>query len=349
MARRTTRTRPSLPNSKPRRIGSRRTARRPPPMTSGRWPSCSPPRTTRAPSGPPSTPSGTSSCGSEPRPSRPPSRGGKRGVPTAPPTPAPTAARPAKFDRWRTKPVVTVIGRVRVERAYYLCQHCHAGHCPRDAAWGLTKVDLSRGATEAVALAGAVSSFAEAATKNLPKLSGLARERIDRRAGDRAGREDVGKRLRAGQTFGAKRHWKWSKDAEGKSVGYVSADATGVGMQGENGAEAGGSDGVGGDGLERGEPGQVRYVCGLTGGLKALGESLRNQAAQVGMDRAQRWVAISDGGAGIEDWLRENFPRVEAVILDFYHAAEYLGDVGEGAAPRRQPRRRTWRGRGATG
>jgi hypothetical protein len=44
------------------------------------------------------------------------------------------------------------------------------------------------------------------------------------------------------------------------------------------------------------------------------------------MDRAGRWVAISDGGAGIEDWLRENFPRVEAVILDFYHAAEHLGE-----------------------
>ena len=29
-----------------------------------------------------------------------------------------------------------------------------------------------------------------------------------------------------------------------------------------------------------GEPGQVRYVCGLTGGLKVLGASLRNQAAQ---------------------------------------------------------------------
>jgi len=42
------------------------------------------------------------------------------------------------------------------------------------------------------------------------------------------------------------------------------------------------------------------------------------------MDRAERWVAISDGGAGIEDWLRANFPRVGAVILDFYHAAEHL-------------------------
>jgi hypothetical protein len=44
------------------------------------------------------------------------------------------------------------------------------------------------------------------------------------------------------------------------------------------------------------------------------------------MDRADRWIAISDGGSGIEDWLRVHFPRVEAVILDFYHAAEHLHD-----------------------
>jgi hypothetical protein len=221
---------------------------------------------------------------------------------------------------------VTIIGRVRVERAYYLCKHCHAGHCPRDAALGLTKVDLSRGATEAVALAGALGSFAEAATKILPKLSGLrVSESTVERATERVG-EDVGKRLSSGRTFGKASSWKWSKDAEGRTVGYVSADSTGVGMQGDNGGAAEGRMAAVGMVWNAGKPGQVRYVCGLTGGLKVLSEPLRNQAAQVGMDRAQRWVAISDGGAGIEAWLRENFPRVAAVILDFYHVAEYLGE-----------------------
>src|SRR4029079_8818134 len=70
--------------------------------------------------------------------------------------------------------------------------------------------------------------------------------------------------------------------------------------------------------------GQVRYACGLTGGLAALGVPLRREGAQGGMDAVERWVGLSDGGAGIEDWLRMNFPRVEAVILDFYHAAEHL-------------------------
>jgi hypothetical protein len=109
-------------------------------------------------------------------------------------------------------------------------------------------------------------------------------------------------------------------------VAYVSADATGVGMQGASGGAAEGRMASVGMIWNAGRVGQVRYVCGLTGGLSVLGQPLRNQGAQVGMGRARRWVAISDGGAGIEDWLRLNFPRVEAVILDFYHAAEYLSE-----------------------
>ena len=105
----------------------------------------------------------------------------------------------------------------------------------------------------------------------------------------------------------------------------MSADLTGVGMQGPNAARAEGRMAAVGMVWSADQPGRVRYVCGLAGGLAALAGPLRNQAAQVGMGRAERWVAISDGGAGIEDWLRGNFPRVEAVILDFYHAAEYLG------------------------
>lgn len=191
---------------------------------------------------------------------------------------------------------------------------------------GITAVCLSRGAAESVALTGTLSSFHEAATKTLPKLSGLrVSESTVERTTERVG-EDVGKRLSQGETFGNKQVWKWSKDKEGQTTAYVSADLTGVGMQGDNGSATAGRMAAVGMVWNAGKPGQVRYVCGLTGGLNALSEPLRNQGGQVGMDQADRWVAISDGGSGIEDWLRLNFPRVETVILDFYHAAEYLSE-----------------------
>lgn len=216
------------------------------------------------------------------------------------------------------------MGPVRVSRAYYHCRHCGYGQFPRDGQLGLSGCDLSRGAAQAVALAGTLASFAEAATKVLPKLTGLrVSESTVERATERAGQQ-VGERLAAGETFGPTSLWDWTKDAEGKTCAYVAADLTGVGMQGSGGSAADGRMAAVGMIWNAGEEGRVRYVCGLTGGLAALGQPLRRQGEQVGMDRAQRWLAISDGGAGIEEWLRENFPRVEAVILDFYHAAEHL-------------------------
>ena len=43
---------------------------------------------------------------------------------------------------------MTLVGRVRVSRAYYHCPRCRAGHCPRDTTLGVTAGDLSRGTVE---------------------------------------------------------------------------------------------------------------------------------------------------------------------------------------------------------
>jgi hypothetical protein len=61
---------------------------------------------------------------------------------------------------------------------------------------------------------------------------------------------------------------------------------------------------------------------------------LRRQAAQVGMERAEVWVALSDGGNGLEDFARANFNRPDlVVILDFYHAASYLEKLAHASHP----------------
>jgi hypothetical protein len=221
---------------------------------------------------------------------------------------------------------VSLLGGVRLERAYYRCRHCRQGHCPRDGQLRLTGAGLTPGAEQVTALAGALGSFAEAATKVLPKLAGLrVAESTVERAAERVGHH-LGQRLAAGETFGPARAWDWRPDAEGRTCAYVSGDLTGVGLQGPNGAAAEGRMAAVGMIYNPGVPGQVRYLAGLTGGLAALGEPLRRQGAQIGMDRAERWVAISDGGAGVEDFLRANFPRVAVVILDFFHAAQHLSD-----------------------
>ena len=60
------------------------------------------------------------------------------------------------------------------------------------------------------------------------------------------------------------------------------------------------------------------------------------------MDRAQCWIALSDAGAGVEDWLRVNFGRVDAVIVDFYHVTEHLGDLARALYPADESTREEW-------
>jgi hypothetical protein len=269
----------------------------------------------------------------------------------------PSCREPAKFVGYRPRSVLGLLGPLRLRRAYYHCPGCRAGEAPADGPLGPSSEALTPAAREAVCLAGVLSSFAEAAATTLPKLAGLRpAESTVERATEAAGK-DLGDRLAAGATFGAARDWVWHRDAEGKTCAYVAIDATGVGQQGESGARADGRMATVAmvynpvpEARERRARADgptprfaARYLAGL-GGAESLGEPLRRQAAQVGMDRAERWIALSDGGAGLEGWLRVNFGRLDAVILDFYHAAEYLGDLARALHPGDEAARASWLG-----
>jgi hypothetical protein len=261
----------------------------------------------------------------------------------------------ARFVEYRPKTVQSMVGVFPLERAYYHCRSCGKGTIPWDETLGLSRPALTPGARELVSIAGAVDSFGEAAAVVLRKLAGLrVSESTVERTSETAGR-DIGQQLAAGATFGAAQPWAWNKDAEGKTCAYVALDLTGLGMQGPDGAAAEGRMAAVGmvynpvpeDAARWARPEgrvpqfQARYVAGLSG-QASLGEPMRKQAAQVGMDQAQRWIALSDAGAGVEDLLRVNFGRVEAVILDFFHAAEHLGELGRALYPGDESTREEW-------
>lgn len=230
-----------------------------------------------------------------------------------------------------------------IRRAYYHCTACRKGHCPADAGFGLGVSDLTAGAEQLAVLFGTTASFKEAAEKLLPKASGLRlAESTVERATEAAGTR-LGEALAAGQTFGKPADWAWPLDATGRSVAYVSIDATGVPIQGGRGVQADGRMAWVGKVFSprpeikpdqpkrRPVEGQARYLAGLMS-LEEMGEPLRRQAAQVGMERAEHWVALSDCGSGVEDFLRVNFPRAVR-IADFYHVAEHLGDLAKAWHP----------------
>ena len=193
---------------------------------------------------------------------------------------------------------------------------------------------LTPAASEVTSMAGVQNSFGQSSEVTLKKLCGLRLsestvERVTEGAGER-----LAKLLEEKVTLGEKKSWAWQRDARGKTCAYVSLDATGVRQQGQRGARAEGRMAyVGMIYNARSEhderpvkPHSVRYLAGFYD-LDELGLELRRQAAQVGWEGAEQQIALSDGGNGLEEFFRKNFPLAEC-ILDFWHAAEHLTELG---------------------
>jgi len=269
----------------------------------------------------------------------------------------PACGRHAPFHSHRPKTFLTLLGRVRLRRAYYQCG-CGHGCFPFDASASLTGRRLSLAVEELASLAGVVDdSFAEAAQLLLRKLAGVrvgesTVERTTEEIGARVGTE-----LEQGGTYGAAQDFDWHKDKLGRTTAYVSIDGTSVPQQGPQGTKAEGkmpyvamvfnplpppaepAAETRAPPVPPTEPSprstaapkamQARYLAGLYS-LPLLGLLLRQQGAHVGMERAAVWIGLSDGGAGLEDFLRSHFNRPDlVVILDFYHPASRLEELAK--------------------
>ena len=245
----------------------------------------------------------------------------------------------ASFKEHRDKGFTTLLGDVRPEaRPYYHCAHCGSGHFPGDVALGLTGRRMSLGVEQIVTLGGTLTSFDEAATKILPKMAGIRLSESTVERTTEAHGERLGQLWEHGHTLGPALDWDWNRDVSGQTVAYISVDATGVGQQGPGGAKAEGKMVSVGMVYNPGEYDpeapqaaqpieQARYLAGLTD-LDTLGAQLRRQAGQVGMDRADQWIGLSDGGNGLDEFFTVQFPRA-TLILDFYHAAGHLSDLAK--------------------
>jgi hypothetical protein len=250
----------------------------------------------------------------------------------------PHCGESARFVSHRDKDIISLLGTVRFSRCYYHCSHCHQGHFPWDGILRLSPQRLSPGAQEVVCLAGIQESFGKAAGRTLRKLAGLCLsestvERTTEATGTR-----LGEHLQGGAVFGTAEPWAWHKDLSGQTCAYFSLDATGILMQGADGAKAEGRMVYVGmiynpqprkpdeEALSKPCDG-VRYLAGLYT-LAELGQQLRRQGAQVGMDAADVWIALTDGGNGLEDFIDVHFPRA-VKILDFHHATGHLADFAK--------------------
>jgi hypothetical protein len=245
---------------------------------------------------------------------------------------------------WRTKGLTCLLGLVQLTRHYYHCGNCGKGQCPWDETLRTTRQRLTPGAREVVSLTGTQESFGKAADRTLHKLTGirLSASTVERTT------ESAGTFLKEQQEkgilVGEGERYAWHVDADGVRCAYVSLDLTGILMQGAGASKV--------DGrmvtvamIYNPQPRQrdeealskpcdgARYFAGFYD-LEELGLQMRRQAGHVGMNDAEQWIALTDGGAGLERFIDVNFPRAEK-ILDFHHAAEHLSAFAKRYRPGR--------------
>jgi hypothetical protein len=234
----------------------------------------------------------------------------------------------ATYQRQRMGQTKTLLGEIRVRRAYYRCAACHRGHCPLDRQLGFCAGGVSAGLEELLALLGAQCPFAEAvelvAKLSLVEVSANTCRSVTEGLGeviDAAERQDL-RRAWAGETTVAV--------PEAPSRLYISMDGTTVHI-----AEQGWRE------LRLGAVYTTRPLRSLRhpeqvairseavsfytdfDDAETFGNYLWLEACRRGVQQASEVVVLGDGAHWIWRLAEEHFPQATQ-ILDWYHATVYV-------------------------
>ena len=250
----------------------------------------------------------------------------------------------AQYHGRHEKTFESALGPLRLERAYYHCEGCQSGFCPRDRTLGLEWSSLSPGVLRMTASAAALVSFEES--------SGLLHEL--------AGVEVSTKQVeRVAEALGAEIAVDERRQVEKMSpvapTLYLGMDGTGVPMRA---SEVAGRAGKQADGSAKtreakvvtiwtaesrdreGKPirdrGSITYSAAIESAatldtspdLSDFAARVLREARRRGFTEATRQVVLGDGSTWIWNTAAELFPEATQ-ILDRFHAKEHLSTVGK--------------------
>jgi len=252
------------------------------------------------------------------------------------------AGHEARFVDYRQKHLLTVLGEVAVQRAYYYCASCQRGVVPKDRALDIVGTSFSPGVRRLMGHVGAKEPF-EAGREDLEKLAGIklktkAVERVAEAIGEQI--EEISRRERA-QALA-------DKVVPLKSVPkfYISYDGTGVPVTGR---ERAGRKGKGANGEahtreaklgcvftqttvdEKGYAVRDEASTSYVGAIEPAAEfgwRIYAEAMRRGLRRAAQVIVIGDGASWIWHIADEHFPGA-VQIVDLYHAREHLADLSK--------------------
>ncbi len=258
---------------------------------------------------------------------------------------------PARYHQMRPKQLLTVLGRLEIERAYYLCPHCHQGQSPRDRELDVEGTQCSPGVRRMLALVGSESSF-QHGRQQLELLAGLevTAKAVQRHAqgigADIAAREQA-------EIHRAQQLELPAVCAAAVPVLYIEMDGTGVPVvKAETEGRAGKVEGQPAHTREvklgcvftqtttdpEGRPvrdeDSTTYVAAIET-AEEFGLRLYTEAWRRGWSRAKKKVVLGDGAVWIWNLADQHFPGA-LQIVDLFHARQHhLGARRQAVSPRR--------------
>jgi hypothetical protein len=250
----------------------------------------------------------------------------------------------AVFAGCRPKAITTVLGAVRVMRAWYHCRECGHGFAPLDGQLGVAGTPLSPGLREMIARAGAEVPFGKAAAL-IGDLAGVA---VSAKTAERSAEASGAAARAAGSAEAASLRARAIRPLPPPEpvpdMLYIEVDGTGVPVrrsetEGRKGKAEDGSartreiklarlftvSRIGSDGKPVIDPGSSSYVATFDG-KDALAGLVEAEYLRRGGGHFRQVVALGDGAAWIWTMAGALYPHATH-ITDIYHAREHLHDL----------------------
>lgn len=246
----------------------------------------------------------------------------------------------------RSKSFITTLGKIKLTRAYYHCEACNSGFCPRDGMLGFDGTPLSPGVTRMVGLVGAMLSFEEG-RELLHELAGVEvnTKQVERKA------ESLGAEIAAVE----EERVEPESDTELPQTMYLGIDGTGIpvrpsevaGRKGKQPDEPAktrevklctiwSAESRDKDGTPLRDRGSVTYSAAIESAESrdtddqpsAFAQRVMREAERRRFNEANRRAILADGASYNWNIADEFFPGA-IQILDLFHAKEYLSTVAK--------------------
>jgi Uncharacterised protein family (UPF0236) len=263
----------------------------------------------------------------------------------------------AHYRELRSKPILTVVGKVEVSRPYYLCLHCHAGQFPADVELDIENTEFSPGVRRMQALVGQEAPF----DHGRQQMQLLADLEVTTKAVERTA-EAIGADIAVREQDEIHRAVQLDLPivvGQPIPILYVQLDATGVpvvkketvGRQGKTeGEQARTREAKLGcaftqttwnnEGYALRDPHSTTYV-GAIETAEQFGQRIYLEAWKRGWSRAEKKVVMGDGAEWIWNIADQHFPGA-IQIVDLFHARQHLWELTRKLYPNQEAEQRRW-------